>query len=156
MRTYQLNVALFTQSSKISSASNQRRDAVNEAIAKQGSDSPASVRRQLRLHKKDNLVQFWAVKLKVRGSLFKILGEQLRKMTRRGAAEFRLLYPWLMTDNSLKRREKDVSGYLDGVVLLSATKIKTSAAAPVGPVASAKTSRGEQGGDALEILLHPH
>ena len=74
-------------------------------------------------------------------------------MARRGAEEFRLLYPWLMTDGSFKQREKDVQGYLDGAFTLSATKVKTSAAAPVDPVASAK--RDARGKVAMQYKYCP-
>ena len=61
-------------------------------------------------------MQFWAGTLTVKGSLAKILDEQLRKMTRRGTPELRLLYRWLMTGDSFRQREKDVPSYLDGVL----------------------------------------
>ena len=84
VKTYQLDVVLYTQASKTNNPERPRDDFVEPRAGK---------RRKIRLNKKENLAQFWSGTLTVKGSLTRVLVEQLNKMTKIGTKELRLLYP---------------------------------------------------------------
>ena len=107
----------------------------------------------LKLNQKENFAQLWPGILTAKGSLTKILDEQLYKKTRRGAKELRLLYPWRMANESFKKQEKDAPRYLEGVLALSASKIKNSQQTQQAPKGEHQEGRGEQAGSPAQTLL---
>ena len=128
VKTYTLEVALYTQATK---RDNRKVDLI-EPVKKR------------RIRKTGDLVQFWRGSLTVRGSLTRVLDEQFEKMTRRGTKEFRLLYPWLMTDEDFRKREHDVPGYLDGVYILKVSPVNHANAQPRDPLEGPKRDGGNK------------
>ena len=116
-RPFQLKVGLYAQAKKLNPEPSDEQQKEREVEVPLRTSSS-------RVRKNKDLIQIWGGDLKVEAIDERIIDDSKWKMIMRGTAEFKAIYPIMMTSEDFAARERNFPGYIDAIYIAAWKPLK--------------------------------
>ena len=138
-RQFQLKVGLYAQAKKLNPEPSDEQERERKVDVPMRSSSS-------RIRKNKDLIQIWGGDLSVEATDERAIDDNKWKMIMRGTAEFKAIYPVLMTSDDFATRERNFPGYLDAIYIAAWKPTKRLAdVVPIDPKVSRHQDAGKVG-----------